>query len=376
MSRTATRGTSCQYPWPDPVIYWERDHHYPRRCHRSHLPLPLDLTAPTDRWTSSASSIATPITEHSAIMERQIIWHNRFFSESLPLCKLVFGQEGNPSPLPIPPIYRSLDRYHHCITIVGHCPFTIFDPLLLVVRGASTGYCGRRHHSLSLSLMDSSRAAIIATKEVAAVGTSSPPRCHCCFSTSRRVIGFSSGRDRKEAVSLWQKPTIEVLWFLSATERLILSRFCSEGRKCRRRPQSSETYSLTVELLTVTTAGRRPPPLPWSLPWDSKCRDFSALDCHFTEQRWHTTGWLLWKVAVGDHHFLLLDSVDLRFGLCILIRLQDIKLYTFYMELDLQKPYPTRGSDLLTWEFTNLKYSRVEIDEVQFEWAECMLDYI
>ncbi|KAG6520140.1 hypothetical protein ZIOFF_017172 [Zingiber officinale] len=56
--------------------------------------------------------------------------------------------------------------------------------------------------------------------------------------------------------------------------------------------------------------------------------------------------------------------------------LQDIKLYTFYMELDLQKPYPTRGSDLLTWEFTNLKYSRVEIDEVRFEWAECMLDYI
>ncbi|KAG6518279.1 hypothetical protein ZIOFF_021683 [Zingiber officinale] len=57
-------------------------------------------------------------------------------------------------------------------------------------------------------------------------------------------------------------------------------------------------------------------------------------------------------------------------------QLQDIKLYTFYMELDLQKPYPTRGSDLLAWEFTNLKYSRVEIDEVRFEWAECMLDYI
>ncbi|KAG6495894.1 hypothetical protein ZIOFF_043724 [Zingiber officinale] len=31
-------------------------------------------------------------------------------------------------------------------------------------------------------------------------------------------------------------------------------------------------------------------------------------------------------------------------------QLQDIKLYNFYMELDLQKPYPTRGSDLLTWE--------------------------
>ncbi|KAG6518609.1 hypothetical protein ZIOFF_022089 [Zingiber officinale] len=27
-------------------------------------------------------------------------------------------------------------------------------------------------------------------------------------------------------------------------------------------------------------------------------------------------------------------------------------------------------------DFTNLKYSRVEIDEVLFEWAECMLDYI
>ncbi|KAG6487535.1 hypothetical protein ZIOFF_056123 [Zingiber officinale] len=27
-------------------------------------------------------------------------------------------------------------------------------------------------------------------------------------------------------------------------------------------------------------------------------------------------------------------------------------------------------------QFTNLKYSRVEIDEVPFEWVECMLDYI
>ncbi|KAG6524469.1 hypothetical protein ZIOFF_014378 [Zingiber officinale] len=31
---------------------------------------------------------------------------------------------------------------------------------------------------------------------------------------------------------------------------------------------------------------------------------------------------------------------------------------------------------LLDHLFTNLKYSRVEIDEVRFEWAECMLDYI
>ncbi|KAG6505448.1 hypothetical protein ZIOFF_037804 [Zingiber officinale] len=34
------------------------------------------------------------------------------------------------------------------------------------------------------------------------------------------------------------------------------------------------------------------------------------------------------------------------------------------------------NSDDLDVQFTNLKYSRVEIDEMQFEWAECMLDYI
>ncbi|KAG6479304.1 hypothetical protein ZIOFF_062767 [Zingiber officinale] len=32
--------------------------------------------------------------------------------------------------------------------------------------------------------------------------------------------------------------------------------------------------------------------------------------------------------------------------------------------------------DLSQYDFTNLKYSRVEIDEVRFEWPECMLDYI
>ncbi|KAG6510092.1 hypothetical protein ZIOFF_028100 [Zingiber officinale] len=34
------------------------------------------------------------------------------------------------------------------------------------------------------------------------------------------------------------------------------------------------------------------------------------------------------------------------------------------------------GICLSIMKFTNLKYSRVEIDEVRFEWAECMLDYI
>ncbi|KAG6470114.1 hypothetical protein ZIOFF_071168 [Zingiber officinale] len=34
------------------------------------------------------------------------------------------------------------------------------------------------------------------------------------------------------------------------------------------------------------------------------------------------------------------------------------------------------GAKICADVFTNLKYSRVEIDEVRFEWAECMLDYI
>ncbi|KAG6532340.1 hypothetical protein ZIOFF_006180 [Zingiber officinale] len=34
------------------------------------------------------------------------------------------------------------------------------------------------------------------------------------------------------------------------------------------------------------------------------------------------------------------------------------------------------GTQSVTSEFTNLKYSRVEIDEVRIEWVECMLDYI
>ncbi|KAG6533168.1 hypothetical protein ZIOFF_007034 [Zingiber officinale] len=43
-----------------------------------------------------------------------------------------------------------------------------------------------------------------------------------------------------------------------------------------------------------------------------------------------------------------------------------------YKELQKSKCFNERR----TATFTNLKYSRVEIDEVRFEWAECMLDYI
>ncbi|KAG6470269.1 hypothetical protein ZIOFF_071334 [Zingiber officinale] len=43
-----------------------------------------------------------------------------------------------------------------------------------------------------------------------------------------------------------------------------------------------------------------------------------------------------------------------------------------------KRPAPPRFGRTLTeaQKFTSLKYSRVEIDEVRFEWAECMLDYI
>ncbi|KAG6506553.1 hypothetical protein ZIOFF_031877 [Zingiber officinale] len=44
---------------------------------------------------------------------------------------------------------------------------------------------------------------------------------------------------------------------------------------------------------------------------------------------------------------------------------QDAMRHLCYQFLDLMPPT-----------FTNLKYSRVEIDEVRFEWVECMLDYI
>ncbi|KAG6526191.1 hypothetical protein ZIOFF_016168 [Zingiber officinale] len=48
--------------------------------------------------------------------------------------------------------------------------------------------------------------------------------------------------------------------------------------------------------------------------------------------------------------------------------------------LEMTEQYQERNlivrAEALLNEFTNLKYSRVEIDEVRFEWAECMLDYI
>ncbi|KAG6474525.1 hypothetical protein ZIOFF_068462 [Zingiber officinale] len=46
-----------------------------------------------------------------------------------------------------------------------------------------------------------------------------------------------------------------------------------------------------------------------------------------------------------------------------------------YVQSDVPRQFGSQDGSSET-QFTNLKYSRVEIDEVRFEWAECMLDYI
>ncbi|KAG6519542.1 hypothetical protein ZIOFF_023036 [Zingiber officinale] len=79
---------------------------------------------------------------------------------------------------------------------------------------------------------------------------------------------------------------------------------------------------------------------------------------------------------------------------CISLHTHCFALYTEGMDFSDEKIYMTAGYLSMMWRrieflrvilemgynfifsFTNLKYSRVEIDEVQFEWAECMLDYI
>ncbi|KAG6492568.1 hypothetical protein ZIOFF_047531 [Zingiber officinale] len=79
---------------------------------------------------------------------------------------------------------------------------------------------------------------------------------------------------------------------------------------------------------------------------------------------------------------------------CISLHTHCFALYTKGMDFSDEKIYMTAGYLSMMWRrieflrvilemgynfifsFTNLKYSRVEIDEVRFKWAECMLDYI
>ncbi|KAG6527792.1 hypothetical protein ZIOFF_009921 [Zingiber officinale] len=79
---------------------------------------------------------------------------------------------------------------------------------------------------------------------------------------------------------------------------------------------------------------------------------------------------------------------------CISLHTHCFALYTEGVDFSDEKIYMTVGYLSMMWRrieflrvilemgynfifsFTNLKYSRVEIDEVRFEWAECILDYI
>ncbi|KAG6523716.1 hypothetical protein ZIOFF_013593 [Zingiber officinale] len=79
---------------------------------------------------------------------------------------------------------------------------------------------------------------------------------------------------------------------------------------------------------------------------------------------------------------------------CISLHTHCFALYTEGVDFSDEKIYMTAGYLSMMWRrieflrvilemgynfifsFTNLKYSRVEIDKVRFEWAECMLDYI
>ncbi|KAG6495636.1 hypothetical protein ZIOFF_043462 [Zingiber officinale] len=79
---------------------------------------------------------------------------------------------------------------------------------------------------------------------------------------------------------------------------------------------------------------------------------------------------------------------------CISLHTHCFALYTEGMDFSDEKIYMTARYLSMMWRrieflrvilemgynfifsFTNLKYSRVEIDKVRFEWAECMLDYI
>ncbi|KAG6535259.1 hypothetical protein ZIOFF_000224 [Zingiber officinale] len=59
-----------------------------------------------------------------------------------------------------------------------------------------------------------------------------------------------------------------------------------------------------------------------------------------------------------------------------LFRVFCFDLVTLLEKLKRMCSFSSYNQHLMALDFTNLKYSRVEIDEVWFEWAECMLDYI
>ncbi|KAG6468352.1 hypothetical protein ZIOFF_073028 [Zingiber officinale] len=107
-----------------------------------------------------------------------------------------------------------------------------------------------------------------------------------------------------------------------------------------------------------------------------------------------------WSFRTGDGTHRLLDHLVIialdkkAYIRCISLHTHCFALYTEGIDFSDEKIYMTAGYLSMMWRrieflrvilemgynfifsFTNLKYSRVEIDEVRFEWAECMLDYI
>ncbi|KAG6479256.1 hypothetical protein ZIOFF_062718 [Zingiber officinale] len=82
---------------------------------------------------------------------------------------------------------------------------------------------------------------------------------------------------------------------------------------------------------------------------------------HMFDQRNLTSGGVGAPVHKLDGHKWFLDKAS---------------IFRRAAEDDFLNIWDYEGICLSILKFTNLKYSRVEIDEVRLEWAECMLDYI
>ncbi|KAG6475698.1 hypothetical protein ZIOFF_064927 [Zingiber officinale] len=94
--------------------------------------------------------------------------------------------------------------------------------------------------------------------------------------------------------------------------------------------------------------------------------------------------WASAKEAAASFHCITANTIDLisyrYFSTGKLLKEADKEIGHQKTIASLSKSaddshFLTGSSDKFA-KFTNLKYSRVEIDEVRFEWAECMLDYI
>ncbi|KAG6514960.1 hypothetical protein ZIOFF_025336 [Zingiber officinale] len=105
------------------------------------------------------------------------------------------------------------------------------------------------------------------------------------------------------------------------------------------------------------------------------CQDwFVDKSVHMFDQRNLTSGGVGAPVHKLDGHKWFLDKASIFRRVA-----EDGFLNIWDYEGEKEKRTHTNWDEFssdIACTFTNLKYSRVEIDEVRFEWAECMLDYI